>query len=133
MLRLINDKKVFSDKHFISDNGLLQKIVKENDKLCHTLEEPILFSECELHEAHDALDHNVIARTYQCLKWQYYWKRLQKDVNLHGKQCIKCRQLNLHTQHYAQLHLEVPSMPLHFIITDLIGTFKLHFKGISML
>ena len=35
-----------------------------------------------------------------------------------------CRKQNLNAQHYAQLHLEVPAIPMHFIAMDLIGKFK---------
>ena len=38
---------------------------------------------------------------------------------------MKCRQQNLHPQHYAPLHLEVSSIPMHLIVMDLIGKFKL--------
>ena len=54
---------------------------------------------------------------------------ISKDVNVQMKQCIKCRQQNLHPQHYAQLHLEVPLMPMLFIMMDLIGRFKLLPEG----
>ena len=82
---------------------------------------PQAFITCILHHAHDSLD---TARTYQCLKWLYYWKGLQKDVDTQVKQCLKYRQQNLHLQHYTQLHLKVPSAPIHFIVIDLIGKFK---------
>ena len=38
---------------------------------------------------------------------------------------MQCRQWNLHIQHYTQLHLEELSMPMCFIVVDIIGTFKL--------
>ena len=58
-----------------------------------------------------------------------YWKGLLKYVDIHVKQCIKSRQQNLHPQCYAQLHFEVPSMPMHFSVMDLIGKFKLVPQG----
>ena len=63
----------------------------------------------------------------------YYWKRLCRDVGSHVNQYIKRRPQNLHPQYYAQLHLEVPMMPMHFITMDLIGNFKPSTKSISML
>ena len=51
------------------------------------------------------------------------WLRAQlKKSNI--KQCIKYRQKNLHPQHYATQHLEVPSIPMHFIAMVVIGKFK---------
>ena len=60
ILRLINDKKVSSDKCFLSDNGLLHKAVKEDNKLFHALVVPISFSKYALHEVHDTVGHNVL-------------------------------------------------------------------------
>ena len=91
-----------------------------------------MFSKYILHQVHDALGHSGTARTYQCLKQLYYWKGLSREVNIHVKQCIKCRQQNLHPQHYEQLHLKVPSMPMHFNVMDLIGKSKPLPKGLSI-
>ena len=41
MLILINDRKVPLDKYYICDNGLLYKVVREDDKLFHIQEVPI--------------------------------------------------------------------------------------------
>ena len=54
---------------------------------------------------------------------------MYKDVNVHVKQCIKCRPQNLHPQHYVQLHLEVPMMPMQFTAMGLIGKFKTLSQG----
>ena len=54
----------------------------------------------------------------------HYWKGLWRHVDSHVKQCLKCRQQNMHSQHYVQSHLEVPLSSMHFITMDLIGRFK---------
>ena len=59
----------------------------------------------------------------------YYRKGLYKEDGIHVKQCMKCTQQNLHPQHYAQLHLEVPSMLMHFSAMDLVSRFKLSPQG----
>ena len=58
MFKLINDRKVPSDKYLISDNGLLPKFVRENDKLFHALVVPITFSKYVLYQVHDTLGHS---------------------------------------------------------------------------
>ena len=68
MLKLINDKKVPLDKY----NGLLNEVLREDDKLFHGLVVPVTFSKYILHQAHDALDHNGTTRTYHSLKQLYY-------------------------------------------------------------
>ena len=54
---------------------------------------------------------------------------IKKDVDIHISQCIKCRQQNLHPQYYAEVHLELLSMPMHLIVIKLIGKFKLSPQG----
>ena len=68
MLKLINDKKVPSDKYFISDNGLLHNVVGEDGKLFHVLMVPRLCSKYILHQMLDALGYSGPARTYRYLK-----------------------------------------------------------------
>ena len=43
MLMLINDYKVSLDKYFISDDGLLHKVIREDNKLFHVLMVPVNF------------------------------------------------------------------------------------------
>ena len=45
------------------------------------------------------------------------------------KPCLKDRQQNCAPQEDAQLHLEVLSAPVHFIVMNMIGTFKLSLQG----
>ena len=56
--------------------------------------------------------------------WLFYEKGLHKDVIIHSKESMKLRQQSLCPCCYAQLHLEVPLMHMHFIVMDLIGKFK---------
>ena len=125
MLRLINDMKVPSDKYFISNNWLLHKVVREDNKLFHTLVVSINFSKYIIHYTQDALGHKGTARTYQCLKQLFHQKRLNKDVHVHVRQRIKCREQKLYPKHYAQLQIEVASMTMNFIVINLIGRLKL--------
>ena len=74
----------------------MHKVAREDDKLFNTLLVPITLSKYILAQGHDALGHTVTARTYPYLNSIYYWKKLNKDVDAHVKQCIKCRNLNLH-------------------------------------
>ena len=95
-------------------------------QLLHVVVVPNILSKYILQQAHDALGHNCIAR---CFKQLYYWKWLHKDVDTHIKQGMKCRKQNMHLQHYASLQFEVYSMPMHFIVMDLIVKFKLLHQG----
>ena len=54
------------EKDFISNNGILLKFVREDDKLFHALV-PITSSKYILLQVHDALGHNGTDKNYQCL------------------------------------------------------------------
>ena len=107
--------------------------MREDDKLFHVLAVPVPFSKYILHQVYDALGHSGTSRTYEHLKQLYYWKGLYKDVNIHVKLCIMCRQHNLHNQQYVQIHLEASSIPMHFIVMELMVSFNHHLKGINVL
>ena len=75
--------------------------MREDNKQFHALVLPISHSKYVLHQVNDAFIHNSTARNYQCLIPLYFWKGLCKDVDIHVKQWIKCRQQNLYPQYYA--------------------------------
>ena len=52
-----------------------------------------------------------------------------KRFESYMKHCSKCRQQNLCPHHHAQLYLEVPPAPMHFIVMNVIGKFKQSFQG----
>lgn len=110
--------------YFIDDNGILCKQVYENDETFEVTVVPKVLTGYILHQAHDTLGHNGTLRLYHFVKRMYYWKGLRTMVDKHVKHCLKCRQLNLRPQKYAQLHLEIPCMPMHMISMDLIGEFR---------
>ena len=69
ILKLLNKKKLSSPEiSFVSDKKLLHKVVGEDDNSFHLLMVPWVLIKCVFHQVHDALGHNVTARTYQCLK-----------------------------------------------------------------
>ena len=70
--------------------------MREDDKCFHALLVPWALIKYVLHQAHDALGDNRTVKNIQCLKQLYYWKGLQKDIDAHVKQCLQCRQQNLH-------------------------------------
>ena len=88
MLKIINDKKKPSDKYFIKDNRLLNKVVKEDDKLFHALVVPVIFYKYILHQVDDALDHNDTARSYQCLKQLHLLERFMQRCQCSCKKLL---------------------------------------------
>ena len=51
--------------------------------------------------------------------------RIMKRCHFSCETMYKVQTTKSAPQCYAQLHLDEPSMPLHFIVIDLKGTFKL--------
>ena len=110
-------RKCLNPRYFISDNGLVYKVGREDDKLFHVLVVPLTLSKYVLHQVHDALGHNGTGRTYPCLKLLYYWKGLHKDVDIQTMYSVQtiesapsvlCKitlrsTLNAHTIHCGKL------------------------------
>ena len=115
--------------YFLDSEGILTKTVIDNDHTFEVTVVPRALTGFILHQSHDALGHNGTQRLYHYLKRLYYWKGLRPDVDKHVKHCLQCRQQNLRPQKYAQLHAEIPSMPMHFLAMDLIGRFPTSSKG----
>ena len=55
ILKLIEDKKMFPDRYFINDKGLLHKAVKEDYKLLYALVVPRPLSKYIFHQMHELL------------------------------------------------------------------------------
>ena len=68
VFKLINDKKMHTDRYLITDNVFLYKIEREDEKLLHAVVVAFILSKYVLHQVHDALGHNCTARTYQYVK-----------------------------------------------------------------
>ena len=64
MLKLMNNKRVPSDKYLIKYNGLMQNVVREDDNLFHAVVIPVALRKYISHQTHDALGLNGTARTY---------------------------------------------------------------------
>ena len=61
MLKLVNVKKIPSDKYFIDDNKPLYNVVWKDNTLFHVLVVPLTLGNYILHQAHDALGHKGTA------------------------------------------------------------------------
>ena len=75
--KLNSEKKVSLERYFM-DDGLLHKIVREDDKIFHMLAVHWTLNKYILHQMHNALEHNGRARTYWYLKWVYMGKDYEK-------------------------------------------------------
>ena len=70
---------------------------------------------------HDYSGHNGSRRTYNCLKKQYYWPGMRKQVFRHCKKCAECILQNQGQAEKGFSHFESPDLPMEFICMDLVG------------
>ena len=71
--------------------------------------------------AHDYSGHNGSRRTYNCLKRQYYWPGIRKQIFRHCKKCKECILQNQGQPEKCFSHFDSPDLPMEFICMDLVG------------
>ena len=71
--------------------------------------------------AHDYSGHNSSRRTYNCLKRQYYWPGIRKQIFRHCKKCKECVLQNQGQPEKCFGHFDSPDLPMEFICMDLVG------------
>ena len=76
---------------FTHVKGLLYKHVTDAGKKFLTLVIPKSWKFTILVEAHDKLGHQGNSHTYCLIKYQYYWKGMNKDIRKYIASCILCR------------------------------------------
>ena len=70
---------------------------------------------------HDYSGHNGSRRTYSCLKKQYCWPGIRKQVFRHCKKCRECILQNQGQPERCFGHFDSPDLPMEFICMDLVG------------
>ena len=71
-------------------------------------------------EAHDKLGHEGATWTYCLIKWQYYWKGMNKDIRKYIAQCALCHREKAKVQAYPLQMTEIPECPFDKIAIDLV-------------
>ena len=87
---------------FIHVKGLLYKHVTDSHQKFLALKIPNTWKYTVLVEAHDKLGHQGSTQTYCLIKWQYYWKGMNKDMRKYITQCALCH------REKAKVHLPSP-------------------------
>ena len=71
-------------------------------------------------DAHDKLEHQGSTWTYCLIKWQYYWKDMNKDIRKYIAQCALCQREKAKVQAYPLQITEIPECPFDKIAIDLV-------------
>ena len=77
-------------KIFIKEDGILHRLWIEDGRTNKCIIVPKVLQDSMLILAHDYSGHNGGRRMYNCLKQQYYWPGIRKQVFKHCKNCREC-------------------------------------------
>ena len=107
-------KDVELQKIFIKENGVLYRLWIKDGRTFKCILVPQVLQDSTVILAHDYSGHNGSRRTYNCLKKQYYWPGIRKEVFRHSKKCAECIQWNssawIWLDQFTHLAVEVTSI-----------------------
>ena len=119
--RLLNGKAPHHESDTFTDiKGLLYKHMSDAGKQFLALVIPKSWKFTVLVEAHDKLGHQGNNHTYCLIKWQYYWKGMNKDIRKYIANCVLCRHDKAKVQQYPLQMTEIPDKPFDKIAIDLV-------------
>ena len=118
-------KKLHKDtelqKIFIKEEGVLYRLWIEDGRTFKCILVPQVLQDFMIILAHDYSGHNGSRRTYNCLKRQYYWPGIRKQILRHCKKCKECVLQNQGQPEKCFGHFDSPDLPMEFICMDLVG------------
>ena len=109
--------------YYIDRNGILKKILEDNEEVFQTMVLPKILIDSVLQLAHDSAGHNGFQWVYLSIRQLYYWNNMKKDILHHCKQCAVCKKFKVECIKFEKLHFNMPNQPMKFICMDLIGEF----------
>ena len=118
-------KKLHKDtelqKIFNKEEGVLYRLWVEDGRTFKCILVPQVLQDFMTILAHDYSGHNGSRRTYNCLKKQYYWQGMRKQIFRHCKRCKECLLRNQGQPEKYFGHFDSPDLPMEFICMDLVG------------
>ena len=122
-------KKIHKDRElqkiFIKEEGVLYRLWIEDGRTFKCILVPQVLQDFMIILAHDYSGHNGSRRTYNCLKRQYYWPGIRKQIFRHCKKCKECVLQNQGQPEKCFGHFDSPDLPMEFICMDLVGPIHL--------
>ena len=118
-------KKLHKDtelqKIFIKEEGVLYRLWIEDGRTFKCILVQQVLQDFMIILVHDYSGHNGSRRTYNCLKRQYYWPGIRKQIFRHCKKCKECVLQNQGQPEKCFSHFDSPDLPMEFICMDLVG------------
>ena len=115
------EKDVDLKRIFLKEGGILYRLWVEDGRTFKCILVPQVLHESLIILAHDYSGHNGARRAYSCLKRQYYWPGIRKQVFKHCKQCAECQLQNQGQPEKQFNRFQTPDLPMQFICMDLVG------------
>ena len=117
-------KDIELQKIFIKEEGVLYRLWIKDGRTFKCILVPQVLQDFMIILAHDYSGHNGSRRTYNCLKRQYYWPGIQKQIFRHCKKCKECILQNQGQPEKSFGHFDSPDLPMEFICNGLSGTYS---------
>ena len=108
-------------KIFIREEGVSYRLWIEDGRTFKCILVPQVLQDFMTILAHDYSGHNGSRRTYNCLKRQYYWPGIRKQIFRYCKKCKECLLQNQGQTEKCFGHFDPPDLPMEFICMDLVG------------
>ena len=80
-------------------------------------------------EAYDMLGNQGVNMTYHLIKWQSYWKGMNKDIHKYIANCTLCKREKAKMQIYQLQITDIPDQPSDKIAIDLITHLNVSMSG----
>ena len=119
----VNTNTNTSRSYYIDRDGVLRKILEDNEEVFQTMVLPKILIDPVLQLAHNSEGHNGFQQVYLLIRHLYYWNNMKKDILHHCKQCAVCEKSKIECIKFEKLHFSIPNQPMEFICMDLIGEF----------
>ena len=84
-----------SKSYYIDKDGILQKLLEDNEEIFQTTVLPKILIDPVLQLAHNSAGHNGFQWVYLSIQWLYYWNNMKKDILCHCKQCAVCEKFKI--------------------------------------
>ena len=121
--RQVNTNTDTSRLYYIDRDGVLRKILEDNEEVFQTTVLPRILINLVLQLAHNSAGHNGFQWVYLLIRRLYYWNNMKKDILHHCKQCAVCEKFKVERIKFEKLYFSIPNQPMEFICMDLIGEF----------
>ena len=105
---------------FTHVKGLLYKHITDSGQKFLALVIPKSWKYTVLVEVHDKLGHQGNTHTYCLIKYQYYWKGMNKDIRKYITNCTLCCREKGKVQAYPLQMTEILDRPFDKIAMDLV-------------